>query len=133
MAVFTRTLSIQTERAGDMVELTSKVGEVVRESKIKEGVAHVFAPHATAVFALTELESRLCEDIRKILDTLVPTGGWLHPGNAHSHLRSMLLTPDKTLPVRDGRVITGTWQSLFFIEANTSGRTRRIEVTVIGE
>lgn len=133
MVVFTRTLNIQTERPGDMVELTSKVGEVVRESKIKEGIVHVFAPHATAVFALTELESNLREDIRNALETLIPTSGWLHPGNAHSHLRSMLLTPDKTLPVRDGRVITGTWQSLFFIEANTSGRTRRIEVTVIGE
>lgn len=133
MTIFTKTLSIETKRPGDMVELTSMVDDVVRESKIREGVVHVFAPHATAVLALTEFESGLVEDIRKSLDTLVPTSGWRHAGNAHSHLKSMLLAPDKILPVRGGKAVTGTWQSLFFIEANTSGRTRRIEVTVMGE
>jgi thiamine phosphate synthase YjbQ (UPF0047 family) len=45
----------------------------------------------------------------------------------------MLIPPDRTLPVRDGRLVTGTWQSLFFIEVGLSGRRVNIEVTVIGE
>lgn len=131
--VFTKTLYIETEYTGEIIDLTHKIEGVVQESKIKDGIVHVFAPHATAVFALTELESNLREDINKLLNDITPTEGWKHGGNAYSHLRSMLLAPDKTLPIRNGRVIRGTWQDLLFIEADTSGRLRKIEVTVIGE
>lgn len=124
---------IETINPGDLVDLTSFVEAGVEESGIKEGIVHVFAPHATAVFALTELESRLQEDILKLLDALTPEGRWRHGGNAHSHLRSMLFAPDKTLPVRRGKMVRGTWQSLFFIEADTSGRIRKIEITVMGD
>jgi secondary thiamine-phosphate synthase enzyme len=131
--VFTKTIHIETDNPGDIIDLTHKVESVVQESGIKNGIVHVFAPHATAVFALTELESNLRKDIKKLLDNIIPEEGWLHGPNAHSHLRSMLLVPDKTLPIRNGRVIRGTWQDLFFIEADTSGRLRKIEVTVLGE
>lgn len=131
--IFTKTIHIETENHGDIIDLTHKIESVVSESGIKNGIVHVFAPHATAVFALTELESNLREDIKKLLDNLTPEKGWKHGENAHSHLRSMLLPPDKTLPVRNGRVIRGTWQDLFLIEADTSGRLRKIEITVIGE
>lgn len=131
--IFTKTLFIETEKKGDIVDLTHKVEEVVGESKINNGIVHVFAPHATAVFALTELESNLREDIHNLLGELTPEEGWKHGGNAFSHLRSMLMPPDKTIPVRNGRVIRGTWQDLFFIESDISGRLRKIEVTVIGE
>ncbi len=131
--VFTKTLYIETEKPGDIINLTHKIEDIVKESGIQNGIVHVFAPHATAVFALTELESNLRKDIKKLLDNITPEGKWLHGGNAHSHLRSMLLAPDKTLPVRNGRVIRGTWQDLFFIEADTSGRLRKIELTVLGK
>ncbi len=131
--IFTKTLYIETEKNGDIVDLTHKIEEVVGESKIQNGIVHVFAPHATAVFALTELESNLREDIQRLLGELTPEEGWKHGSNAFSHLRSMLLPPDRTMPVRNGRVIRGTWQDLFFIESDISGRLRKIEVTVIGE
>ncbi len=131
--MFTKTLNIKTKNPGDIVNLTPQIEDAVRESGIKEGIVHVFAPHATAVFALTELESNLRSDIKKLLDDLVPQKGWLHGFNAHSHLRSMLFPPDKTMPLRDGKLIRGTWQDLFFIEADTSGRLREIIITVIGD
>ncbi|MDL1955807.1 MAG: secondary thiamine-phosphate synthase enzyme YjbQ [Candidatus Desulfofervidus auxilii] len=132
--VFTKTLTISTKEPGDIVDLTPLIVQVVKESGIKNGIVHVFAPHATGVFALTELESNLIHDIKHLLEEITPQGkGWHHPANAHSHLRSMLLPPDHTLPVRDGKPITGTWQSLFFIEVGLSGRHVRIEITVIGE
>jgi secondary thiamine-phosphate synthase enzyme len=131
--IYTKTLIIHTKKHGDIVDLTSELDEVVKESKINLGIVHVFAPHATAVFALTELESRLKDDIRKLLDFLTPESGWKHGRNAHSHLRSMLFAPDRTLPVRDGKIVKGTWQSLFFIEADVSGRNRKIEITIIGK
>ncbi|MGZ7119050.1 MAG: secondary thiamine-phosphate synthase enzyme YjbQ [Methanobacterium sp.] len=131
--LFAKTINIKTKNPGDIVNLTPKIEDAVRESDIKDGIVHVFAPHATAVFALTELESNLKNDIKRLLDNITPEEGWTHGLNAHSHLRSMLLAPDKTLPVRDGRLIRGTWQDLFFIESDTSGRLREIVITVIGE
>ena len=131
--IFTKTIHIETEEKGDIINLTHKIEGIVGESGIKNGIVHVFAPHATAVFALTELESKLREDIKKLLDNLTPEEGWKHGENAYSHLRSMLFPPDRTLPIRNGRVIRGTWQDLFFIEADTTGRLMKIEVTVIGE
>ncbi len=134
MGVLTKRFDIVTGRTGDIVDLTHQVDEIVKSSNIKQGIVHVFAPHATAVFALTELESNLELDIGNLLDRIVPVSSkWNHPGNAHSHMRSMLIPPDRTLPVRDGRLVTGTWQSLFFIEVGLSGRRVNIEVTVIGE
>ena len=131
--IFTKTIHIETENPGDIINLTHKIEAVVGKSGIKNGIVHVFAPHATAVFALTELESNLRNDIKELLDKIAPQGVWRHGENAHSHLRSMLLPPDRTLPIRNGRVIRGTWQDLFFIEADTSGRLRKIEITVLGE
>jgi len=134
MAIYTKSLKIKTKAPGDIVDLTPLVAEVVRESGIQTGIVHVFAPHNTGVFALTELEPNIASDIRRLLEEIAPQGaGWRHPANAHSHLRSMLLPPDRTLPVRQGELITGTWQSLFFIEAGLSGRYVNIEITVIGE
>jgi len=134
MSVFSKKFTIVTQRPGDMVDLTHHIEGMVSSSGIKHGIVHVFAPHATAVFALTEFEPDLKRDIGTLLDQLTPVGSqWHHPSNAHSHLRSMLIPPDRTLPVRDGHLITGTWQSLFFIETGLSGRRVNIEATVIGE
>ncbi|MGZ7044567.1 MAG: YjbQ family protein, partial [Methanobacterium sp.] len=95
--LFTKTINIKTKNPGDIVNLTPKIEDAVRESGIKDGIVHVFAPHATAVFALTELESNLKNDIKRLLDNITPEEGWMHGLNAYSHLRSMLLAPDKTL------------------------------------
>ena len=55
------------------------------------------------------------------------------PSIAHAHLRSMLLPPDKTLPVVDGQVAFGTWQSLLYIETDVSPRERTIIIQLMGE
>jgi secondary thiamine-phosphate synthase enzyme len=109
VGVLTKRFDIVTGRTGDTIDLIHQVDEIVRFSGIKQGIVHVFAPHATVVFPLTELESNLKLDIRNLLDQMVPASSkWNHPGNAHSHIRSMLIPPDRTLPVRDGRLVTGT-------------------------
>ncbi len=134
MGTFTKRFTINTQKPGDMIDLTYQVEDIIRSSGIKQGIVHIFAPHATAVFALTEFEGNLKRDIENLLNQIAPVSRhWHHPNNAHSHLRSMLMPPDRTLPVRDGHLVTGTWQSLFFVEAGISGRKVNIEVTVIGE
>jgi len=134
MKVFNDSLSLSTRGEIEFIDLSEKVQEAVEKSGVKNGLAHVFAPHATGVLVLTEYEPSLEEDIRGLLERLVPRrASYRHPSNAHSHLRSLLLSPDKTLPVIDGHVVLGTWQSLLFIETDVHPRQRTIVIQVIGE
>jgi secondary thiamine-phosphate synthase enzyme len=125
--------SFSTKGEIEFVDLTGRVEEAVAKSGIRNGIVHVFAPHATGVLILTENDYNLLDDIKALLEQLVPrNAGYAHPSNAHSHLRSMLLPPDKTLPLIDGRTEFGTWQSLFFVETDVHPRTRRITIQILG-
>jgi secondary thiamine-phosphate synthase enzyme len=131
--VFTTTYSFSTRGEIEFIDLTDEVQEAVAKSGVKEGLVHVFAPHATGVLVLTENEYGLTEDIRMLLEKLVPRhGNYGHPSNAHSHLRSVLFPPDRTMPVINGRVEFGTWQSLLFVETDTHPRRRTVIIQVIG-
>lgn len=132
--VYNTSYSFSTKGEIEFVDLTDKVHEVVSRSGIKNGIVHVFAPHATGVLILTESEYGLLNDIKALLEKLIPKNAkYMHPSNAHSHLRSVLLPPDKTLPIVNGRVEFGTWQSLVFVETDVHPRRRTIIFQVIGE
>lgn len=132
--IFSLNISFSTKGEIEFVDLTRQVQEAVAKSGISNGIVHVFAPHATAILILTENEYGLLEDIRKLLEKMAPKSSqYSHPSNAHAHLRSMLLPPDRTLPVVDGRVELGTWQSLLFVETDVHPRNRTVIVQIMGE
>ena len=134
MKVFTEKVAFSTKGEIELKDLTGKVQAVVRKSKVKNGLIHVFAPHATGVLILTEHEPNLDSDVKDFLAKIIPKhGGYRHPSNAHSHLRSMLLSPDKTLPIIDGQAVFGTWQSLVFVETDVYPRQRTLIMQVLGE
>lgn len=134
MKVFNERFVFSTRGEIDFVDLTHRLEEVVRRSEIENGLAHVFAPHATGILIITEHEPGMDNDIRNLLEKLIPKRApYQHPSNAHSHLRSMILCPDKTVPVVDGRVALGTWQSLVFVETDVHPRKRTVIMQVIGE
>ncbi len=132
--VVSSTLNFSTKTELEFIDLTANVSDFVSKSGIRNGIVHVFAPHATGILILTENDADLLEDIKVFLEELVPRlGKYNHPSNAHAHLRSMLLPPDKTLPIVDGNVEFGTWQSLLFVETDVYPRRRTIIMQVIGE
>ena len=134
MKVFNESFRFSTRGEIDFADLTDKVQNIVANSGVKNGLAHVFAPHATGILILTEYEPSLMADLKDALEKLIPKrSSYRHPSNAHSHLRSVFLCPDRTLPVVDGRVVLGTWQSLVFVETDVYPRQRTIVVQVIGE
>lgn len=131
--VFNQTIQFNTQGDIDYIDLTQKTQDAVNTSKIQNGIVHVFAPHATGIIILTENDDALLRDIKTFLQELIPKhGNYHHPANAYSHLRSVMLPPDKTLPVINGRVEFGTWQSLFFVETDVYPRRRTVIIQVLG-
>jgi secondary thiamine-phosphate synthase enzyme len=132
--IYNSTYSFSTKGEIEFIDLTQRVHEAVSKSGIRKGLVHVFAPHATGIIILTEDEYSLLNDLKGFLERLVPkSGSYDHPSNAYSHLRSVLLPPDKTIPVVDGRAEFGTWQSLLFVETDVHSRRRTVIIQVMGE
>jgi secondary thiamine-phosphate synthase enzyme len=132
--VVNKTVKFQTQGEIDFVDLTDNAQEAASASGIKNGIVHVFAPHATGILIVEENDDALLQDIKTFLEKIVPKhGNYQHPSNAHAHLRSMLLPPDKTLPLIDGQIAFGTWQSLFYVETDVYPRERTVIIQVMGE
>jgi len=94
----------------------------------------VFAPHATGILIITENDPALLNDIKNFVEEVIPKRReYQHPSNAHAHLRSVLLPPDRTIPLIGGHVEFGTWQTLFFVETDVYPRKRTVIMQIMGE
>jgi secondary thiamine-phosphate synthase enzyme len=134
MKVLSEDNEFETKGEFDVVDLTGWVEEAVSNSGVIEGVVLVYAGHSTGVLVLNELDSALLEDLKAFMRENIPAGAaYMHPGNAHAHLRSMLFTPSRVIPIHEGHLGLGTWQSLYWIEAERRPRRRKVEVIVMGE
>ncbi len=139
MVTYQDEVRINTTGHRDMHDITDDVAEVVRASGVRTGVAHVFVVGSTGAVGTIEFEPGLQRDLPEILDRLIPPSrsyghemAW-HDGNGHSHLQATWLGPDLTVPIRDGRLVLGTWQQIFHLECDIKPRQREIVVTVLGE
>jgi secondary thiamine-phosphate synthase enzyme len=132
--VFNTNINFSTKGEIDFIDLSTEVQKAVDKSDVRNGIVHIFASHATGILVLTENDPALLEDIATFLKTLVPINAhYNHPSNAYSHLRSMILPPDKTLPIINGQVAFGTWQSLLFVETDVHPRKRTVTIQVLDE
>jgi secondary thiamine-phosphate synthase enzyme len=94
--VVNKWLTFRTKGEVDFIDLSDQVQQEVNSSGIRNGLVHVFAPHATGILILTENDAALLEDIEAFLEELAPKhGSYQHPSNAHSHLSSMILHQTK--------------------------------------
>ncbi|WP_323677066.1 secondary thiamine-phosphate synthase enzyme YjbQ [Halorubellus sp. PRR65] len=127
------TFSLETDERLTTVDITDDVRAAVPEDA--SGVVTVFVGHTTAGVCLQEDEHRLRRDVVDFLGEVVADEGWTHDrldGNADSHLRAMVLGASETIPVVDGNLRTGTWQSVLFVECD-GPRKREFEVQFVGE
>ena len=128
------TFTIETDARLTTVDVTDRIAEAI-PGDLESGTVTAFVEHTTAGLVVQENESRLRGDLESFLRDLVPDEGHAHDrldGNADSHLRATLLGPDVTVPVADGELALGTWQSVLFVECD-GPRTRTVSVTTVGE
>jgi len=101
-----------------------------------DGLLHAFAPHATAGLALVELGAGSEADLAELLDRLLPRDDrYRHrhgsPGHGADHLLPVLVSPSLTLPVVEGRLELGTWQSLVLVDPNRDNPSRRVRLSFL--
>ncbi|HNR25456.1 MAG TPA: secondary thiamine-phosphate synthase enzyme YjbQ [Methanobacteriaceae archaeon] len=136
MQMFRQMVDVHTSKRLEMVDITRLVEEAVESSNLKEGLVNIYSRHSTSAVVINENESGLKEDFLVALDKLVPTGaGYLHDRidhNADSHIRGFLVGGSQTVPFQEGRLMLGTWQSIFFVELD-GPRHRTLTVTVTGQ
>ena len=137
--IYQREIQLHTSSHGQMHDLTSEVARIVADSGMRCGLVHVFNVGSTGAIGTVEFEPGLQQDLPAMLDKLLPPSrdygherAW-HDGNGHSHLQATMLGPSLTVPVKDGKLVLGTWQQIFHLECDIKPRRRTIMITATGE
>ena len=145
MKIINEILSIETEKGIGIYNITPQIQKVIDSNSVTSGQVTVFSRHTTTALAINENEERLLEDVKVHLLKLAPdTEKYLHndlhlrdvpddePMNAHSHLMAMMLSTSEVIPIIDGKLALGSWQSVLFFELD-GPRNRTFIVQVWGE
>ena len=141
MTIINKSLKIDSSSNLQIIDITSDIvailNEISKENKISNGIVNIFTKHSTSAICINENEKGLLGDFEKILKDIVKEkDNYKHDyidNNAASHLRAFLLGSSETVPIVDGRLDLGTWQSIFFIELDGPRRSRTIDLTFLGE
>ena len=128
---------LSTSKKQELIDITPRINTIIKKSKVENGICNVFAAHATAAIIINEnYDPNICLDLLDALDKLVPSGVWRHDridGNADSHIKSAILGPSETIPIKDGKLDLGRRQSAMFAELDGPRHGRKIIVTVMGD
>ena len=116
------------------MDLTAQLSRFVEQGQ--SGLLNVFVPHATAGLALMETGSGSEEDLEEVLSRLLPRDDrWTHqhgsPGHGADHVLPAFMCPSLTIPVLDGGLALGTWQSIVFVDLNRDNQHRKVRVSFV--
>ena len=140
-------LKLDTKKAPEFIDITEWVCQCVAQSKVSNGFVVVYSKHTTAAVKINENEPLLLQDMVDFLEKMSPrNGGYQHNDfsirtvnmtadespNGHAHLQHLLLGTSETVPLIDGIMQFGRYQSVFFIELDHP-RSREVMVQVVGE
>jgi secondary thiamine-phosphate synthase enzyme len=136
---YQREIQLQTNGHRQMHDLTDEVARVVSASRVNAGAVNVFNVGSTGAIGTIEFEPGLQKDLPAMLDKLFPPSrdygheqAW-HDGNGHSHLQATMLGPSLIVPIKEGKLVLGTWQQIFHLECDIKPRRRTIVITVMGD
>jgi secondary thiamine-phosphate synthase enzyme len=125
-------IKVRTHARTEMVDITSKIQQSVKESGIESGICTVFVPHTTAGITINEnADPDVVSDILKEVNKIVPfEDGYLHmEGNSAAHIKASLFGFSQQIIVEGGRLMLGTWQGIYFCEFD-GPRNREVYVKI---
>ncbi|MEM4719779.1 MAG: secondary thiamine-phosphate synthase enzyme YjbQ [Candidatus Pacearchaeota archaeon] len=127
---------VETTKREELIDITNLVEEKLEETKIKEGIVHLFTPHATCGLTINEnADENLPKDISNFLNGLVKKGIWLHDridDNADAHIKTSIIGNSLMIPFKDNKLKLGTWQNIFLCEFD-GPRKRKVLVSFLEE
>jgi secondary thiamine-phosphate synthase enzyme len=131
----TELITIRTGTEPVVRDITGEAASFVRSEK--DGLLHVFVPHATAGLAIIETGAGSDDDLLAgVIDELLPTDDrWRHrhgsPGHGRDHVLPALIAPYASIPVLDGRLALGTWQSICLVDPNGDNPSRQVRFSFL--
>lgn len=128
-------IAVTSQARCQWIDITADIGHAVARCGIKNGICCVASLHTTAGITINEnADPDVGTDFFHALEKMVPArGGYLHSeGNSDSHVKASLVGLSVQVPVRDGRLVLGTWQSVYFCEFD-GPRKRKVAMTLMGE
>lgn len=130
-----RIITIRTDRKNGLYDITAQVLEVIKESKVKTGIASVYARGSTAAIMIQEnWDQSVQNDVITLLGKLIPYGVWEHDhqdNNGDAHLKAGIVGASETIPIFEGDAGLSTWQNIFLCEFDGPRNRREVVVTVI--
>lgn len=130
---FMQSFSVKSNSRNQLIDITSSVSRILKDSGIINGICTVYTPHTTAAVTINEnADPSVPEDILSYLQKLIPqSSSFRHlEGNSDAHIKSSLVGCSTTVIIENGRMLLGTWQSIFFCEFD-GPRTRTVYVMLI--
>jgi secondary thiamine-phosphate synthase enzyme len=112
-------LKIKTERLKQVVDLTDRLNALLSENVMAEGLCCLFVTHTTACLTTGEVGEGTEKDLLDVVQEMIPKIDFRHghdPSHAWSHMASSIVGPSLTVPVADGKLVLGTWQSVLLVE-----------------
>ena len=135
MSVRHETITVETKRREETIDITSRVKAAITRAKISDGIVAVTVAHTTAaVFVNENADPDVQKDLLTALERMVPRDSkYQHAeGNGPAHIKAVLVGNGVTLAIRDGAIELGTWQGVYFAELD-GPRERSATITVIGD
>lgn len=141
------TLSVKSSTAPEFVDITNLVEDVIRNSRVRNGIVVVYSKHTTAAIKIQENEPLLLEDMTNLLERLAPMDEvyghndfdvrTVHMNedecpNGHSHCQHLILSTSESIPLVDGCLALGQYQAIFMVELDRDKSEREILVQVMG-
>lgn len=123
-----KNLNIKSKAKIEFIDITANVNAIIKESGITSGICHIYVPHTTAGITINEgADPSVKRDILTSLNKLIPFEGDYHhlEGNSAAHIKSTLVGVSQSIMVEEGKLMLGTWQSIYFCEFD-GPRHRRI-------
>ena len=128
---------ISTKGFNDILDITPEVSEIVKKSKVDDGICLVSCPGSTSGITTIEYEEGVIKDLKRILERIAPMSeDYEHckkwgDCNGYAHIRSALIKPFLAIPIENGKLVLGTWQQIVFLDFDNRPREREIIVKVI--
>jgi secondary thiamine-phosphate synthase enzyme len=112
-------IAIKTRQKRQVIDLTDRINEVIRQQNVSDGLCHVFVLHTTAAISVADLDPGTDLDYLEALAALIPDLDYRHPHDPEhtpDHILAMLIGPSLSIPVEARQLVLGTWQRVILLE-----------------